>query len=88
MLNARAADALTQDEVGEVELYFKELGEKKLWMMQQAQLEPLQVAGKYARSEALSERYGKTALITIDPLEIQEDIQVEPGSRVDVERGR
>ena len=87
MINARAADALTQDEVSEVELYFKELGEKKLWMMQQAQTEAMQVAGKYVRTEALSERYGKTSLISIDPLEIQEDIQVEPeaGSMLSVD---
>lgn len=88
ILSAKSADALTQFELDGLNLYLKELGEKKLWMNQQTQEEPWQIPGKYgSRIEGFSQRYGKTAMLTLDPMEIQEDIQVEPvaGSMLSVD---
>lgn len=79
VLAAKSADALTQSELDQLNIYLKELGEKKLWMNQQAMQGPIELASKFvSQVKGLSERYGKTTSITIDPMEIQEDIQVEP----------
>lgn len=81
VLAAKSADALTQFELDGLNLYLKDVGEKKLWMNQQAMSsdEPTDVAPQYANKvQGLSERYGKATGISIDPMEIQEDIQVEP----------
>lgn len=79
VLAAKSADALTQFELDGLNLYLKELGEKKLWMNQQAMQEPTEVAAQYAsKVQGLSERGGKAVGIVLDPMEIQEDIQVEP----------
>lgn len=95
MINARAADALTQFEIDARDLYTKQVGEKKLWMNQQAASEEWEIEQKFWGEDlrnrmkgieqplpvwALSDRYGKTAAIRLDPLEIQEDLQVEPES--------
>ena len=48
---------------------------KQFFKVQQGEME---IPGTYARTEALSQRYGETSMILIDPLEIQEDIGVEP----------
>jgi hypothetical protein len=108
MLASKAADALTQFKIDGRNIYLKELGEKKLWMNQQAAQDEWEVNSAYwgdaARKSianmspqdlamralgfnevqdkpqewALSSRYGKTAAIRLDPMEIQEDYQVEP----------
>jgi hypothetical protein len=78
IINQKSNDALTQDKINGIEYYLKELGEKKLWMLQEIQEEPLTLDRKYVKSTGLSERYGKTAQISLDPMEIQEDIGVEP----------
>jgi len=81
ILAAKSADALTQFELDSLNIYLKDLGEKKLWMNQQAMQEPTQIAAQYTDKVAgLSQRGGKTAGITLDPMEIQEDIQVEPAA--------
>lgn len=81
ILAAKSADALTQFEMDQLLLYLKELGEKKLWMNQQALEEPMTLEPGYAgKVQGLSERYGKTSGLTLDPMEIQEDIQVEPAA--------
>lgn len=97
MINARAADALTQFEIDARDLYIKQVGEKKLWMNQQAASDEWEVEQRFWGEDlqsrmkqlpadqgmptwALSDRYGKTAAIRLDPLEIQEDLQVEPES--------
>lgn len=88
ILSAKSADALTQFELDGLNQYLKELGEKKLWINQQIQEEPWTMDAKYgARIEGFSQRYGKTSSITLDPMEIQEDIQVEPvaGSMLSVD---
>jgi hypothetical protein len=104
MLASKAADALTQFKIDGRNLYLKALGQKKLWMNQQAADadEPWQIQQSYmthALREAqtsgelkdwaesressledwmLSSRNGKTCAIRLDPMEIQEDYQVEP----------
>lgn len=78
IINQKTNDVLFNDEMNNLLLYHKELAEKKLQMMQEVQSEPLKVPGQYSRSEALSQIFGKTAAITIDPMEFQEDIEIEP----------
>jgi hypothetical protein len=80
VLAAKSADALTNDEINQLEVYFKELGEKKLWMNQQSRErgQPWSIDPKYIKTQGLSQRYGRTAAIQLDPMEIQEDFQVEP----------
>lgn len=81
VLAAKSADALTQFEIDGLNLYLKDVGEKKLWMNQQAMTEPAQISPQYAaKVSGLSQRYGKTSALTLDPMEIQEDIQVEPSA--------
>jgi hypothetical protein len=91
IIQSKAADALTVFKIAGRDLYLRELGQKKLWMNQQEQDEPWQidpqfwnqglreqVDQKQIPQHALSERNGKTVGITLDPMEIQEDFQVEP----------
>jgi hypothetical protein len=74
--------------------YLWELGMKKLWMNQQAAQDAWTVQAKYFGKDlrgmanpeegaqkpewALSDRMGKTVGIKLDPMEIQEDLEVEP----------
>jgi hypothetical protein len=78
VLQQRAVDTMTAAKLAALNMYLKEIGEKKLAMLQQQLQEVLMIPLHYARSQALSQRYGETALIDIDPFEIQEDIEVEP----------
>jgi hypothetical protein len=80
VLAAKSADALTQFELDSLNWYLKEQGEKKLAMLQQQETdEPYQIAPKFAaKVEGLSQRYGKTAAVSLDQLEIQEEFEVEP----------
>jgi|SRR5579864_768812 len=82
VLAAKSADALTQFELDSLNWYLKEQGEKKLWMLQQQEAdEPYQIGQKYVNKvEALSNRYGKTARVTLDQLEIQDEFEVEPAA--------
>jgi hypothetical protein len=91
VLAAKSADALTQFEMDSLNWYLKESGEKKLAMLQQTEPEQddqspsgykqMQVGGKYvSQVEGLSQRYGKTATINLDFMEIQQEIQVEPAA--------
>jgi hypothetical protein len=92
ILASKAADALTQFKFDNRNLYLRELGMKKLWMNQQAAEDPWEIEKKNFPPElsdsiaamavkpqwALSDRYGKTVAIRLDPMEIQEDYEVEP----------
>jgi len=81
ILAAKSSDALTQFELDGLNLCLKELGEKKLEIHRQLADGPIPVPNRpqYVKSEALSQRYGKTSLIEIDPYEIQDPmITVEP----------
>lgn len=80
VLAAKSADALTQFELDSLNYYLKESGEKKLWMLQQQeQSEPYQISAKYVgKVNGLTERMGKTASVTLDQLEIQDEFEVEP----------
>lgn len=81
ILAAKSSDALTQFELDGLNLYLKELGEKKLEIHRQMADSPIQVPNRpqYVKSEALTQRFGKTSMITIDPYEIQDPlISVEP----------
>jgi hypothetical protein len=80
VLAAKSADALTQFELDSLNWYLKEQSEKKLWMMQQQQVdEDFQITPKfYSRVEGLTERYGRTAEVTLSQLDIQEEFEVEP----------
>lgn len=89
VLAAKSADALTQFEIDSLNWYLKELGEKKLAMLQQTepdqgddgQYKAIQVGDKYvAKVEGLSERYGKAASVNIQFMELQQEIQVEPAA--------
>src|SRR5215472_7769006 len=77
VLAAKSSDALVQFELDSLNLYLKELGEKKLAMMQQQQVdEEYKIAPKfYNRVEGLSQRYGKTSMVTLNQLEIQEEFE-------------
>jgi hypothetical protein len=81
ILAAKSSDALTQFELENLNLCLKEMGEKKLEVHRQLADSPIQVPNRpqYVKTEALSQRYGKSAMIEIDPYEIQEPmIGVEP----------
>lgn len=80
VLAAKSADALTQFELDSLNWYLKEKGEKALWMLQQQESdEPYQIGKKYhSRVEGLTQRYGKTASVNLDLMEIQEEFEVEP----------
>jgi hypothetical protein len=117
MLNAKALDSLTQFKLDGRNRYLREVGQKKLWMNQQAATEKWEIDSQFWNEDlrkslsemdpqalaevaigykpptvegetvipgddpkewALSSRYGKTAAVRLDPLEIQEDLQVEP----------
>jgi hypothetical protein len=81
ILAAKSGDALTQFELDGLNLCLKELGEKKLEIHRQIADKPIPVPNRphYVKSEALTQKFGKTSLITIDPYEIQDPlISVEP----------
>lgn len=80
VLAAKSADALTQFELDALNYYLKEQGEKKLWMLQQQETdEPYQILQKYTgKVQALTERMGKTASVSLDQMELQEEFEVEP----------
>lgn len=81
ILAAKSGDALTQFELDGLNLCLKELGEKKLEIHRQIADKPITIPNRpqYVKSEALTQRFGKTSLITIDPFEIQDPfITVEP----------
>ncbi len=89
VLAAKSADALTQFEIDSLNQYLKELGEKKLAMLQQTEPEqdnqgeyaPIQVGEKYvAKVEGMTQRYGKASTVNINFMEIQQEIQVEPAA--------
>lgn len=82
VLAAKSADALTQFELDSLNWYLKEQGEKKLWMLQQQETDdPYQIAAKYANKvKGLTEQHGKTASVSIDLMEIQEEFEVEPAA--------
>jgi hypothetical protein len=93
VLASKAADALTMFKIDGRNLYLRDLGQKKLWMNQQLQ-DPDQhwtidekfwggdltkmVKEGQVPTMALSSRNGKTTAIRLDPMEIQEDFEVEP----------
>lgn len=81
ILAAKSSDVLMQSEIDALNLALKELGEKKLEIHRQISDKPIPVPNRpqYVKTQALSQKYGKTALITIDPYEIQDpEISVEP----------
>lgn len=81
ILASKANDVLTQDKVAGLNAFHKEVGTKKLWVLQAeiADMGGMEIPSRYYKDQkALSERYGKVTQITIDPQEIQEDIEVEP----------
>lgn len=81
ILAAKSSDVLMQSEIDALNLALKELGEKKLEIHRQLADKPIPVPNRpqYVKTEALTQRFGKTALIHIDPYEIQDpSIQVEP----------
>lgn len=91
VLAAKSADALTQFEMDSLNWYLKESGEKKLAMLQQVEPEPdeasdsgykpYQITSKYANKvEGLSQRYGKTSVVNLDFMELQQEIMVEPAA--------
>lgn len=86
VLAQREKDSLTQYKIDAMNLFLKKHGQKKLWMLQETMQAPVVIGAKYA-TEAISMRYGKAAVITLDPFEIQEDWQVEPkaGSTLSIE---
>jgi hypothetical protein len=87
VLQQRAVDAMTSAKLSQLNEYLKEVNEKKLIMLQQQLQETLQLPMHYAKSEGMTQRYGKAAAIPIDPYEIQEEIEVEPeaGSTLSVD---
>lgn len=91
VLAAKSADALTQFEIDSLNWYLKESGEKKLAMLQQTEPEqdpaspsgykPYQISGKYtSQVEGLTMRYGKASAASLDFMELQQEIQVEPAA--------
>jgi hypothetical protein len=89
VLAAKSADALTQFELDSLNWYLKESGEKKLAMLQQTEpkqddqgsYQPYQIAGKYTdKVQGLTERYGKASAASLDFMELQQEIQVEPAA--------
>jgi len=81
-LAAKSSDALIQFKLDSLNAYFKESGQKKLWMLQQNirdANDPYNIDSKYSgKVEALTQRYGKTASVCLYPDELQEDFGVEP----------
>ncbi len=89
VLAAKSADALTQFEIDSLNWYLKESGEKKLAMLQQTepdtdssgQYKNYTVGSKYTgKVEGLTQRYGKAQDQSLQFLEIQQEIQVEPAA--------
>lgn len=87
VLQARSSDAMLQYKLDGYSLHLKSTGEKKLWMLQQALQEPTTIPAKYIKTDGLTQRYGTTARISLDPYEMQEDFEVEPenGSTLSVD---
>ena len=89
VLAAKSADALTQFEIDSLSWYLKEVGEKKLAMLQQTEPEtdeqgnykPYEIATKFSsKVEALTQKHGKTNVASIQFMELQQEIQVEPSA--------
>lgn len=80
VLAAKSADALTQFELDSLNWYLKEQNEKKLAMLQQQEMDaPYDIGQKYySKVEGLTQRYGKTAAMSLDYMDIQEEFEVEP----------
>lgn len=83
VLSAKSADALTQLELNGVSGYLKELGQKKLWMLQQVEREnnePYKIQPKYVQKvQALSSRFtGTIQAVDLYPDELAQDFEVEP----------
>lgn len=78
VLAQRATDLLTQYKFDQLDLYHKELGEKKLAIWQWTAQESTRVGKQYfSHSQALMEQYGQVGWFDVDPLEYQTDIGVE-----------
>jgi len=120
MLAAKSFDGLTQFKLDGRNLYLRELGQKKLWMNQQAARESWEIASNFWTQElremlsraspdqlnapasfdddnnalpravnfdatkqspeqwVTTSRYGKAAAVRLDPMDIQEEYEVEP----------
>jgi hypothetical protein len=86
IINQKANDSLTQFKVEEQNYYLKEIGEKKLAMLQEFQDDPIKVPIRYAKQNA--ETFPDMSELEIDPIEeLQEEIEVEPtaGSMLSVD---
>ncbi|MBV9179890.1 MAG: hypothetical protein JO356_01145 [Acidobacteria bacterium] len=91
VLAAKSADALTQFELDSLNWYLKEANEKKLAMLQQIEpdqdgdsdsgYKPYQIPSQYtSKVEGITQRYGKAHVASLDFMEIQQEIQVEPAA--------
>lgn len=100
LIASKISDAILQFKVNGRDLYIRELGQKKLWINQQAaeDSKPWEIEQKYwnngvsqgvkALGEkpdpsslpqwAMSGRFGVVSAVRLDPMEIQEDLDVEP----------
>jgi hypothetical protein len=79
ILAAKSSDVLTNDELQMVAMNLKDRNERKLWMRQQQEgIDQYKISGQYMRTEALTEKYGKTAVCSIEAMELQQEIDVEP----------
>jgi hypothetical protein len=87
VLQQRSVDTMTAAKLSAYNLYLKEIGEKKLMMLQQMLREAVQIPSSYIKNEGIIQRYGRPAVINLDPYEIQDDIEVEPeaGSTLSVD---
>lgn len=89
VLAAKSADALTNFELDSLNWYLKELGEKKLAMLQQTEpatgasgdYQSYQIPEKYTQMvPGYTQRYGKASVASLGFMEMQQEIQVEPAA--------
>lgn len=100
VLAQRERDTMLGDKIIGLNIFLKKVGEKKLEMLRNTLMDPVQIASKYFNEETLkqlggeqqaekgiSQRSGQPQVITLDWPEIQDDIQVEPkvGSTLSIE---
>jgi hypothetical protein len=81
ILQQKATDTVTQDELNQLNFFIKEIMELRLWMNQQAMESAMTIErGEMQRMTALSFRTDATGpvSITVDPMEIQEDFDLFP----------
>jgi len=81
ILQQKATDTVTQDELNQLNYFIKEIMELRLWMNQQAMESAVTIErGEMQRMTALSFRTDATGpvSITVDPMEIQEDFDLFP----------